>query len=256
MSKLKELKINLLCLRQCDKPFQILSYYLKRLFGIRESFNEDMYMDNSDGYFNCGKEMETCKVCCDLMEPEFKEVMKGIKGNVIDCGAHIGRYSVIMAREVGNSGTVYAIEPYAVSFTLLSENIKNNLINNVHIFQNLLFSKVKDCYFYIKDNFPGGNSIFNVTEKKISMRTITLDILLNGIKNINFIKIDVEGGELDVIKGGLNIITRDKPIIYFEANSEDKLEEVTDLLKTLGYMIRQINECNYLAESKVVLDVS
>ena len=77
---------------------------------------------------------------------------------------------------------------------------------------------------------------------------ITLDSLK--LEKVNFIKIDVEGQELNVIKGGVKTITKNKPIIFFECwdinshhwnNIPNTHNELMEYIKSLGYTINKIN---------------
>jgi FkbM family methyltransferase len=94
-------------------------------------------------------------------------------------------------------------------------------------------------------------------DKKIDIDVACLDDFVNVQSKIDVIKIDVEGGELDVIKGGMAMLKRDHPILIFEHGKgsaehyESGPEKIFDLLVELGYMIFTLKD--FLANKKSIL---
>jgi FkbM family methyltransferase len=142
---------------------------------------------------------------------------------VVDVGAHMGRYTIIASKRVGQNGKVIAIEPHPSNFGVLERNIKLNGLTNVIPLNYALYSKETKIKLYL----PGGESgysLFNTItlnrakteEKFVEVDAHTLDNLLqqNGIKQeeVNWIKIDVEGAEFEVLKGAHSILSKCKDI--------------------------------------------
>lgn len=148
---------------------------------------------------------------------------------VIDVGANIGDLSLPLSLLVGNQGRVYAYESNPAAFHTLCANLALNGIVNVKPVNALVAHSagvvVGDSQFgdraYIGDIWPP--SIVSIDQ---------LDI-----DRLRFIKLDVEGNELEVLKSGLQHINRFRPILYFENDRRDQSEELLDFVLGLGYRI-------------------
>lgn len=150
---------------------------------------------------------------------------------VMDIGAHIGVYSLLMAKAVGPTGCVYAFEPVPQFYERLLANIALNGATNVKPFQVAISDENGETEFFISSptlfasSFDeGSNSMFRYTpthSQSIKVPTKTLDSFLEsqGIERVDAIKIDVEGAELKVIMGAKNLLSRpDKPLLMLEIN--------------------------------------
>ena len=149
-------------------------------------------------------------------ESDTKIVKKLIKNGdvVLDIGANIGYYTLIFAKLVGNSGKVFAFEPEPENFKILQKNIKINEYANVFLEQKAVSNNNEKLTLYISDK-AGRHSIYKLKKyvKSIDIESVTIDNYLkkNNIEKINFVKIDVEGAELNVLQGIQNLL--DKNII-------------------------------------------
>jgi len=125
----------------------------------------------------------------------------------IDVGANIGFISLAAAKIVDKNGTVYAIEAHPHTYKILEKNINLNSFKNVYSINTALGSKVSEARIYDNYNSRGSFSLIpskNVPEKSgMPVKVTTIDTLIesNQIKLPNLIKIDVEGFELEVLKG-------------------------------------------------------
>jgi len=163
---------------------------------------------------------------------------------VIDAGANMGLYSLVISRLVGDLGRVYAFEPSDRDYGRLVRNIKLNRIRNVIPYRWALFDSDTTLELLIaEDNHTGHNTIgkqFGAKEvrlkRKERIKTMTVDGL--NLNSLDFMKIDVEGAELHVLKGAIETIQRRHPTI---------LIEVTDgTLKGLGNTGKQV--CDWLRQ--------
>jgi len=122
---------------------------------------------------------------------------------VVDVGANIGIFTILASKLVGNEGRVYAIEPDKENYELLRKNLELNKIKNVRSFNIALGKKnEKRKLFKSKEN-PGAHSFYpikNSSEFKI-IDVISFDNLIkkNKIKKINFLKMDCEGAEYEIL---------------------------------------------------------
>ena len=165
---------------------------------------------------------------------------------VIDIGAHIGLYTIISSKRVGANGKVVAIEAHPGNFEMLNSNIKLNRLNNVIPLNYAVYSKETKVKLYLpsgESGFTKYNTIMpnwiNTREKFVEVNANTLDYLLqlNEIRQeeVNWIKIDVEGAEFEVLKGASNVLSKSKDIvILMELHGpphiyRPKVEEFVDL---------------------------
>ncbi|HZC48982.1 MAG TPA: FkbM family methyltransferase [Nitrososphaeraceae archaeon] len=142
---------------------------------------------------------------------------------VIDIGAHIGLYTIISSKRVGANGKVVAIEADPSNFEMLKSNIKLNQLTNVTPLNYAVYSKETKVKLYLpsgESGFTKYNTIMpnwiNAQEKFVEVNANTLDYLLqlNEIRQeeVNWIKIDVEGAEFEVLKGATNVLSKSKDI--------------------------------------------
>ena len=167
----------------------------------------------------------------EYSELELKTILEFInEGDVIfDIGANIGCFSVPFAKKVGSNGKVYAFEPQKFIFNLLKKNAVCNELNNLQIFNNAIgdantILELNDFDYSQSGNFGGitltkdyDNSVCAKIKgtKKNKIKTLTLNNFLN-LKKCNFLKIDVELMESNVLKGAKEFIKKFRPIIWME----------------------------------------
>ena len=118
---------------------------------------------------------------------------------VIDIGAHIGLFS-LFASQYCKNGKIFSYEPIKENFELFLENIDLNQLQNIHAF-NSAVSKTdgKVRIFYNEDE--AGHSIFGDNEEGVSVNSVSLQKIFddNEIAHCNFLKIDCEGAEYEII---------------------------------------------------------
>jgi FkbM family methyltransferase len=144
---------------------------------------------------------------------------------VVDVGAHIGKYTIIASKRIGANGKVIAIEAHPVNYEMLNHNIKLNGLTNVTTLNCAVYSKETKIKLFLPDD-KLNHTIYNTLipsrakdeEKFIEVNANTLDNLLqkNGVpREVNWIKIDVEGAELEVLKGAHDIMSKSNNIAVF-----------------------------------------
>jgi FkbM family methyltransferase len=174
--------------------------------------------------FYCRKNKDDFQVMTfhedDILEYHFTPKEGDI---VVDVGAHIGPYSIIASKCVGTNGKVVAIEADPDNFDLLNRNIQLNKLSNVMALNYAVYSKEKKIKLYLPSG--GGEESSSYTkyntimsdrahseEKFVEVKANTLDYLLqsNIIKQeeVNWIKIDVEGAEFEVLKGAKDVLSK------------------------------------------------
>lgn len=159
---------------------------------------------------------------------------------VIDAGANIGCYSFGFLDAIGKTGSIHAFEPSEEAFECLEYNLDR--FNNIFLYNKALASKEG----YVKVISENDNKGMNFCEqvKESTIKAITIDSL--SLKQCDFIKIDVEGWELDVLVGGSRTIDRFRPKLYIEINSHTlsrvsiTKDHIFEWLKMNGYTYKNI----------------
>lgn len=196
------------------------------------------------------------------IESKINEIVKpGM--NVIDIGANMGYFTLILSHLVGSKGKVFAFEPNPTMNEILKKNCEINNLKNVKIFQEALAeSKGNLKLFFPGEGYEAWGSFrppLNKykTTKEVLVKTTTLDTILEkyGVKKVDFVKMDVEGAEYSIFKGSKKTISsKGKPIIIFEcAESNTKLFghnvlNVLQYLSKFNYEITQISHGNWYAK--------
>ena len=182
-------------------------------------------------------------------EKDLFIVEKVLRENMVavDVGANYGLYSKFMSQFVGSIGTVYAFEPILKTFISLSNNVKGNRYSNIKIFNSALSDKEGKVEMVIPNYESGGENLYEARisseitgENSESVNTQVLDKILQSEKKIDFIKIDVEGHEMNVLKGSLKTIKNSSPIFLIEINGginpkNENANSIIDLLKEFHY---------------------
>jgi len=179
-----------------------------------------------------------------LWEPYVSRNISLNKGDLfIDIGAHIGYYTVYASQKAGKDGLVIAIEPDRRNLAVLYKNLVAIKTNNVLVYE---AAAGFNGFLYLN---PQKNPLLTKTSKSMdaseqnSVPSISLDSLLEEVKSKDYeshsmvIKVDVEGGELDIIKGGLSFLNHFSPILIVETLTLDELKRV---LEKLGYVYNQL----------------
>jgi FkbM family methyltransferase len=142
---------------------------------------------------------------------------------VLDIGAHQGLYTLLASRCVRPSGHVFSFEPSPRERRALRLNLAMNFCSNVSVQPLALGSQETTADLYVVDEYNTGyNSLRppNVPQptSAVPVRVRTLDNWLSekGIDRVDFIKLDVEGAELSVLKGARESLARTHPVLLVE----------------------------------------
>ena len=181
---------------------------------------------------------------------------------VFDIGANIGAFSIPFSKKVGIHGQVFSFEPQRFINKILGNNKSLNNLENIKIFNSGVgnkesFLELNEIDYSEHGNFGGiglkeyyDNSLAAkvINNKKYKVKIIKLDEFLN-LDKCDFVKIDVELMELDVLCGGKNFIEKFRPIMWTE-NHQVYPNEVNNFLLKNGYdcywmVTKSFNESNY-----------
>jgi FkbM family methyltransferase len=207
-----------------------------------------------------GNDSSLCLYVSRSFEPnEFTFLDKVLKPGMsfVDIGANEGLYTLFAARRVGRRGRVVAIEPSSRERTILDANVARNKLRNVMVVSQALADQAGIAELQIAPERNGGHNTLGqfvyegetaVAREKVVVET--LDGLRTRLKleRVDVVKIDVEGAELKVLRGGRSWLAEQRPILLVEANEPALAHQKTDtralvdLLVSLGYQIHVFNE--------------
>lgn len=182
----------------------------------------------------------------DLLE-YIEDITKDINKTLcIDIGANIGNHSIFLGKFVGSH--VISVEPNPLILPILNENLQNN-IDNYTLFDCALGEKPGSGKVVMPDNSSANIGMAKIEigvpnngqQQNALVYVRTLDSIYeewlgdgnNG--EVLLIKIDVEGMELDVLKGATTILTKFRPHLFVEAITKDELKKLENFLSKFGY---------------------
>jgi FkbM family methyltransferase len=195
--------------------------------------------------------------------------------NIIDCGANVGSYSVFLSLFL-DCNKIFSIEPFDSIFEVLNENLKSNNCSNVQAINIGIGSRESEIilisgipnnkgafWFWYNDSkdidahrpfnigYKEHESLFN---SNVKSKCNKLDNIIDNNIKIDFIKIDVEGMEVEALNGAKNIIDKHRPLMYVEGSlgtmslinewvEKNKYKRIeTGLFKKHHYLLESNNE--------------
>lgn len=187
----------------------------------------------------------------DLWEIYVKRVLAVAPNDVfVDVGAHIGTYTIPVAKKAQK---VIAFEPHKDSFELLTKNISLNHLTNIAAY-NIAVSKKRGAVSFMYGKEPDYSRVIDGDQSWSGtviddarahnsnihlVNTIDLDSILLKEDRVDWIKIDVEGHEMDVLEGAMQTIRMHKPKIIIEIWPRN-MEKINAMAHSFGYSIEHI----------------
>ncbi|MCW4047993.1 MAG: FkbM family methyltransferase [Candidatus Bathyarchaeota archaeon] len=152
---------------------------------------------------------------------------------VVDVGAHIGKYTLKTAQLVGDNGAVLAIETNPVNYSALERNIQLNNIRNVTALNMAAWNTESELKLFV-GNVGGHHSTkinWNLGWYPVRARPMDRVITDYRLDGVDWVKIDVEGVEREVISGLKGTIDKHKPKVIVEL-SYDNIIKVKNFKRT------------------------
>jgi len=182
----------------------------------------------------------------------------------MDVGANFGYWSVLISSKKYNKKEVIALEPLKSNYNYLKKNMLDNKnrfkVSNIGIGEKKKYSKI----YYSNETSNVGASMHKGSNKKINYQIIKIDTIDNILSNEKrkkyVIKLDVEGNEINAIKGAKKTLNKDCLIIY-EDHGSDKFHLNSKYLLKKNFFIyyfdyqeinqiKKIDELNYVKKIK------
>ena len=194
----------------------------------------------------------------------------------LDVGANFGYYTALLSMLVGSAGTVHAFEPVRAFYNMVTETVLLNGASSIAKVHNTGLGAGCGAFeIYTFAGLPQGHASStnlgrsDASPHVCSVTTLDEFVVANAIERLDFMKVDVEGDELSVFRGGTRVLSSpNAPAITFEINQDCLASrslmaaEVHAALRDYGYSfffcipprgrIRQVSElastsCDYLA---------
>lgn len=181
--------------------------------------------------------------------PDETEMILGLASGVcLDIGANIG---VISQALLANGYRVMAFEPQPEIFELLSENCRSVggefVVFNTAVGSSAGVATMPKVQYSAKGNFGGlgigDTSIYGTIDVPVT----TIDSY--HFPNVGFVKIDVEGYELEVLRGMVDTITRCRPVLYIEDDRRERSAALREYIRSLKYDIEEHKPTLYREEN-------
>jgi FkbM family methyltransferase len=194
-------------------------------------------------------------LCTGYYEPFETELIGACIKNgdvVVDIGANIGYYTLMFARQVGETGRVFAFEPDPANFSLLKRNVQRNGYRNVELIQKAVAAQSGTLRLYLSDENRGDHRVYNSNDGRPSIAIDAVNLsdyfaAYNG--PIDFIKMDIQGSEAGALRGmadllrkhaSVALLTEFWPIGLHRFGVES--DEFIHMLHQLDFEIFHVNE--------------
>jgi FkbM family methyltransferase len=165
---------------------------------------------------------------------------------VIDVGANIGFFTLQFAQRVGHNGRVIALEPEAHNFRQLEQQVRSaGLTARVTLLEAVAAAQAGESHLQLDPYHPANHKI---SDKGVAVKAVTLnDLALAQPLPVALVKIDVQGAEMQVLDGALELINRQHPALFVEVDNQalqgfgTSAAALMQRLLELGYRIYQLH---------------
>lgn len=159
----------------------------------------------------------------------------------LDIGANRGYYTLLAAKLMNDTGNILAFEPNPYNYYWLNKAVEANTYTSIKTFALALSDKNGEESMFLNDNRSGNCSLINKKGencKRMDVKARTLDSIFGEmkIKNIDMIKIDVEGAELSVLKGAQQTLSEIRDLmLLIEVHSNVNKNHLHSFLEKCGF---------------------
>lgn len=171
-----------------------------------------------------------------------------------DIGANVGFFSIIAAELVGDTGKVYAFEPGEGNAASIRHNARLNNFDQIEVIEKAVSDTSGEGQLLLA-KYSGGHALATADAPpdlagEVTVDLVSIDDLIaqDKIAPPNFVKVDVEGAELSVLKGMTQTIKTHQPTIIYEVDDGDraayerKYQELAAFFESLNYQVTQTED--------------
>jgi len=176
----------------------------------------------------------------DWFEKEIAFVRRTLRPGMrsIDIGANYGTYALAMAQAVGPNGRVWAFEPTSATARYLRRTIARNGLTNVELMQAAVSDRTGTGRLHLDAQVELNRLVADGSGEEVSLTNLDAESGARRWGPIDFIKIDAEGGELAIIRGGEAFFSDQSPLVMFERRTADgENEGVQSAFVARGYSL-------------------
>lgn len=161
---------------------------------------------------------------------------------VYDIGANVGYYSLLASQLTGSAGKVYSFEPVPKNIEHLKRILSLNKTENVQLIEAAVSRNIGTAKFSRGRNDCEGRLVSTAESEYFEVDTVSIDALVKERQILppDIVKIDVEGGEIDVLAGARNTFATYQPIIFLATHSVELHQECCRILEFAGYALNPI----------------
>jgi FkbM family methyltransferase len=186
---------------------------------------------------------------------------------VLDIGAHLGLYALTAVRGVGQDGYIYAFEPDPRTFPYLVRNVAvNDASDRIATLKNAVSDHSGEEYFHIDDSTPAASRLLDQGRlgSGMSVDCVTVDSILPPNTRVSVIKIDVEGAELEALRGMTRTLAQASPslALFLELHPgalqarHESPESVLEELEANGLTVEAVDEVRRRVRPLTALDLA
>jgi FkbM family methyltransferase len=168
---------------------------------------------------------------------------------VLDIGAHIGYYTLLSSKLVGPEGKVYAFEPNPENGVLLAKSIEANSLHNVELIRKAVGREAGKANLYLSGVSNENQCYYVEGRKHVEVEITSLDDFFRDLPGVDFMKIDVDGFEINILHGAEKLIQKSKGLMMVTEFSPHHLttagedpREYFNYLTRLGFKMSLIDE--------------
>jgi len=247
--------------RYCGLQGFVIALYYRLLIILSAAFQKIRYIKKKIYDYEMYLDMRDPGISRTLLlfgkrELEHKDILEKILKpgmTVLDIGANIGYYAIMESKLVGSKGSVIAVEPSPNNISLLKRNLELNNCQNVAIYETAISDTNDEREFFIANSsnlntfHNTGSGVHDLTGETITVKTKTVVDMIKTVGTLDLIRMDVEGHEVEVIRGMLPAIQNGDiaPRIIFETHITrySKNHDMESVLRTLfkyGYNVQYL----------------
>lgn len=226
-------------------PLKIMFLFSKRGEVVKNVQGSKMILNLND--VGISRELAIYGVHESQSTKEVKNIITpGMK--ILEVGANIGYYALLETRLAGPTGHLYAMEPSPFNFELLERNLKLNGLKNYDLYNTAAGATIGTAKFLLsgRSNLSTFIEREDLTGEEVDVNVTTLDEFMKD-KKVDFIRMDVEGYEGEILKGAEKVLSEgNRPKYFFiEIHSEllhkkkSSAKDIVEYLGKFGYEVKK-----------------